>query len=137
MKYLIIFIFLNYSFSLNASEIQDRKLSMQALNKLMKEANNNIRENILNSRTQEIFLEISDIFKHYPSLFPEGSFDGKTNASNDIIFNREKFNQISKDNEENAKKAAEAIMYENQELAVKHFQNLYSSCKSCHSRFKN
>ena len=61
MKYLIIFIFLNYSFSLNASEIQDRKLSMQALNKLMKEANNNIRENILNSRTQEIFLELSDI----------------------------------------------------------------------------
>jgi len=75
--------------------------------------------------------------KTYPTLFPDDSFDGKTKASNDIIDNREAFNQIANETSEWA--ALAKIAAENNDLDAlqQHQQNLYGSCKSCHSRFKN
>ena len=117
--------------------IEERKISMQLLNKLMNQARKNINDNDLGSDTTDIFSQIQNILNKYPSLFPDDSFDGKTKASTDIISNRDKFNSIAKEYEDNAKLIIELIESGDSAAVNKSFQNLYSSCKSCHSRFRN
>ncbi len=142
---LVVF-FLIFTFSLIAHEegrvmgsevIEERKISMQLLNKLMNQARKNINDNDLGSDTTDIFSQIQNILNKYPSLFPDDSFDGKTKASTDIISNRDKFNSIAKEYEDNAKLIIELIESGDSAAVNKSFQNLYSSCKSCHSRFRN
>ncbi len=142
---LVVF-FLIFTFSLIAHEegrvmgsevIEERKISMQLLNKLMNQARKNINDNDLGSDTTDIFSQIQNILNKYPSLFPDDSFDGKTKASTDIIGNRDKFNSIAKEYEDNAKLIIELIESGDSAAVNKSFQNLYSSCKSCHSRFRN
>ena len=116
--------------------INQRQDSMQDFNKLMRAANQSLK----NGETEglaEIYRDIESIMKTYPTLFPDDSFDGKTKASNDIIDNREAFNQIANETSEWA--ALAKIAAENNDLVSlqQHQQNLYGSCKSCHSRFKN
>ena len=117
--------------------IEKRMMSMQSLNKLMSKARINIQENKLNSETVDIFKKIQYILYDYPSLFPDNSFVGKTKASQNIISNRDEFNSIAKEYEDNAKLIIELIESEDSAAVNKSFQNLYSSCKSCHSRFRN
>ena len=73
----------------------------------------------------------------YPTLFPDDSFGGKSKASTDIIYNRELFNQIAKETEGNATLAKLSALEGDFESVQKFHQNLFGSCKSCHSRFKD
>ena len=135
-KLILIFFLLAQSL-LYANPISDRQELMRDYNKLMRAANNLIRENEINDDLASIYEEIEEIMRVYPTLFPDDSFGGKSKASTDIIDNRELFNQIAKETENSAalaKLSAQEGEFEN----VKQFhQNLFGSCKSCHSRFKN
>ena len=116
--------------------INQRQDSMQDFNKLMRAANQSLKNGEIEGLA-EIYGDIESIMKTYPTLFPDDSFDGKTKASNDIIDNREAFNQIANDTAEWAALAKIASENNDLEALQQHQQNLYGSCKSCHSRFKN
>ena len=135
-KLILIFFLLAQSL-LYANPISDRQELMRDYNKLMRAANNLIRENEINDDLASIYEEIEEIMRVYPTLFPDDSFGGKSKASTDIIDNRELFNQIAKETENSAalaKLSAEEGEFEN---VMQFHQNLFGSCKSCHSRFKN
>ena len=130
------FLLLLFSPLLASDVINQRQDSMQDFSKLMRAANQSIK----NGETEglvDIYGDIESIMEIYPTLFPDDSFDGKTKASNDIIDNRERFNQIANDTAEWAALAKIAANNNDLEALQQHQQNLYSSCKSCHSRFKN
>ena len=134
-KFLPLFLLL-FSPLLASEVINQRQDSMQDFNKLMRAANQSIKNGEIENLT-EIYGDIESIMKTYPTLFPDDSFDGKTKASSDIIDNRDAFNQIANDTAEWAALAIIAANNNDLEALQQHQQNLYSSCKSCHSRFKN
>ena len=117
--------------------ISQRQDSMQKFNKLMRSANQMIKNSEINEDLSQIYTDIENIMIEYPTLFPDDSFKGKTKASEDIISNREKFNEISLQTAEIAKLASFAAANKDSELLQQSHQKLYSSCKSCHSRFRN
>ena len=117
--------------------ISQRQDSMQKFNKLMRSANQMIKNSEINEDLSQIYTDIENIMVEYPTLFPDDSFKGKTKASEDIISNREKFNEISLQTAEIAKLASFAAANKDTELLQQSHQNLYNSCKSCHSRFRN
>lgn len=144
MRFLIILIFLYnplYSHenmdNIESDVVKERMISMQKLNKLMSLANKNIKKSELNDETIDIFSKIEHIFIEYPSLFPDDSFQGETKASSDIIDNRDDFNAIANEHAINAGLAIEAVKANNIDEVKTYFTKLYSSCKSCHSRFRN
>ena len=135
-KLILIFFLLAQSL-LYANPISDRQELMRDYNKLMRAANNLIRENEINDDLASIYEEIEDIMRVYPTLFPDDSFAGKSKASTDIIDNRELFNQIAKETENSAALAKLSAQEGEFENVMQFHQNLFGSCKSCHSRFKN
>ena len=135
-KLILIFFLLAQSL-LYANPISDRQELMRDYNKLMRAANNLIRENEINDDLASIFEEIEEIMRIYPTLFPDDSFGGKSKASTDIIDNRELFNQIAKETENSAALAKLSAQEGEFENVMQFHQNLFGSCKSCHSRFKN
>ena len=118
------------------SFIEQRQGSMQDFNKLMRSASQLIQSGDAQDLV-EIYDEIELIMKEYPSLFPEDSFQGKTKASIDILEDRDSFNQIAKKTEELASLAKIASKNNDMDTLQQHHQNLFSTCKSCHSRFKD
>ena len=135
-KLILIFFLLARSL-LYANPISDRQELMRDYNKLMRAANNLIRENEINDDLASIYEEIEEIMRVYPTLFPDDSFGGKSKASTDIIDNRELFNQIAKETENSAALAKLSAQEGEFENVMQFHQNLFGSCKSCHSRFKN
>ena len=135
-KLILIFFLLAQSL-LYANPISDRQELMRDYNKLMRAANNLIRENDINDDLASIYEEIEEIMRVYPTLFPDDSFGGKSKASTDIIDNRELFNQIAKETENSAALAKLSAQEGEFENVMQFRQNLFGSCKSCHSRFKN
>ena len=135
-KFILIFFLLAQSL-LYANPISDRQELMRDYNKLMRAANNLIRENEINDDLASIYEEIEEIMRVYPTLFPDDSFGGKSKASTDIIDNRELFNQIAKETENSAALAKLSAQEGEFENVMQFHQNLFGSCKSCHSRFKN
>ena len=135
-KLILIFFLLAQSL-LYANPISDRQELMRDYNKLMRAANNLIRENEINDDLASIYEEIEEIMRVYPTLFPDDSFGGKSKASTDIIDNRELFNQIAKETENSAALAKLSAHEGEFENVMQFHQNLFGSCKSCHSRFKN
>mgnify|MGYP006253692705 FL=1 len=135
-KLILIFFLLAQSL-LYANPISDRQELMRDYNKLMRAANNLIRENEINDDLASIYEEIEEIMRVYPTLFPDDSFGGKSKASIDIIDNRELFNQIAKETENSAALAKLSAQEGEFENVMQFHQNLFGSCKSCHSRFKN
>ncbi len=135
-KLILIFFLLAQSL-LYANPISDRQELMRDYNKLMRAANNLIRENEINDDLASIYEEIEEIMRVYPTLFPDDSFGGKSKASTDIIDNRELFNQIAKETENSATLAKLSAQEGEFENVMQFHQNLFGSCKSCHSRFKN
>ena len=134
-KILVVLIF--FSSSLLANDfITQRQESMQNFNKLMRSATQLLKSGDIQS-LNDIYGEIEIIMNEYPNLFPDDSFKGKTKASSDIIDNRDAFNQIALETEQWASLAKIAAKNNDIEQVQQHHQNLYSSCKSCHSRFKN
>ena len=134
---LILIFFLLVQSLLYANPISDRQELMRDYNKLMRAANNLIRENEINDDLASIYEEIEEIMRLYPTLFPDDSFGGKSKASYDIIDNRELFNQIAKETENSAALAKLSAQEGEFENVMQFHQNLFGSCKSCHSRFKN
>ena len=122
---------------LYANPISDRQELMRDYNKLMRAANNLIRENEINDDLASIYEEVEEIMRVYPTLFPDDSFGGKSKASTDIIDNRELFNQIAKETEDNAALAKLSSLEGDIESVQQFHQNLFGSCKSCHSRFRD
>ena len=135
-KLILIFFLLAQSL-LYANPISDRQELMRDYNKLMRAANNLIRENEINDDLASIYEEIEEIMRVYPTLFPDDSFGGKSKASTDIIDNRELFNQIAKETEDSAALAKLSAQEGEFENVMQFHQNLFGSCKNCHSRFKN
>ena len=134
-KYLVIFV-LAFNLLFASDVIHQRQDSMQNFNKLMRSATQTLNSGETNG-LEEIYAEIEAILIEYPTLFPDDSFVGKTKASTDIIDNRDAFNQISQDASDWAALAKISAKNGDLESIQQHHQNLYSSCKSCHSRFKN
>ena len=134
-KYLLIFV-LAFNLLFASDVIHQRQDSMQNFNKLMRSATQTLN-NGETKGLEEIYAEIEAILIEYPTLFPDDSFVGKTKASTDIIDNRDAFNQISQDASDWAALAKISAKNGDLETIQQHHKNLYSSCKSCHSRFKN
>ena len=134
-KYLVVFI-LAFNLLFASDVIHQRQDSMQNFNKLMRSATQTLN-NGETKGLEEIYAEIEAILIEYPTLFPDDSFVGKTKASTDIIDNRDAFNQISQDASDWAALAKISSKNGDLETIQQHHKNLYSSCKSCHSRFKN
>ena len=134
---LILIFFLLVQSLLYANPISDRQELMRDYNKLMRAANNLIRENEINDDLASIYEEIEEIMRVYPTLFPDDSFGDKSKASTDIIDSRELFNQIAKETENSAALAKLSAQEGEFENVMQFHQNLFGSCKSCHSRFKN
>jgi cytochrome c556 len=134
-KYLVIFV-LAFNLLFASDVIHQRQDSMQNFNNLMRSATQTLN-NGETKGLEEIYAEIEAILIEYPTLFPDDSFVGKTKASTDIIDNRDAFNQISQDASDWAALAKISAKNGDLETIQQHHKNLYSSCKSCHSRFKN
>ena len=137
MLRLLILIIFPLNLLLANDYILQRQDSMQKFNKLMRSANQMIKNSEINEDLSQIYTDIENIMTEYPTLFPDDSFKGKTKASEDIIANRGKFNEISLETAEIAKLASLASLNNDIELLQQSHQNLFSTCKSCHSRFKN
>ena len=120
-----------------ANPILDRQDSMQSLNKMMREADKVIKNGEYDSNLTSIYDEIQKLMIEFPTLFPEGSFEGKTKASTDILDNREQFNQISSDAANFAALAKSASENNDINSLQQNHINIFTTCKSCHSRFKN
>jgi cytochrome c556 len=116
--------------------IQQRQESMQDFNKLMRSATQMLKNGEV-QRTDEIYRKIESLMLKYPTLFPDDSFNGKTSASVKIIDDRDVFEQLSKEASDLAALAKIAANNDDLELIQQHHQNLFGTCKSCHSRFKN
>ncbi|MDA8710759.1 cytochrome c [Alphaproteobacteria bacterium] len=134
-KYLLIFV-LAFSSLFANDVIQQRQESMQDFNKLMRSATQMLKNGEA-QRTDEIYRKIESIMLKYPTLFPDDSFNGKTSASVKIIDDRDVFEQLSKEASDLAALAKIAANNDDLELIQQHHQNLFGTCKSCHSRFKN
>ena len=134
-KYLVIFVSA-FNLLFASDVIHQRQDSMQNFNKLMRSATQTLNSGETKG-LEEIYAEIKAILIEYPTLFPDDSFVGKTKASTDIIDNRDAFNQISQDASDWAALAKISAKNGDLETIQQHHKNLYSSCKSCHSRFKN
>jgi cytochrome c556 len=135
IKYLLIFV-LAFSSLFANDVIQQRQESMQDFNKLMRSATQMLKNGEV-QRTDEIYRKIESIMLKYPTLFPDDSFNGKTSASVKIIDDRDVFEQLSKEASDLAALAKIAANNDDLELIQQHHQNLFGTCKSCHSRFKN
>ena len=134
-KLIIIFVFA-FSALLANDVVLQRQKSMQDFNKLMRSATQILKD----SETQgleDIYSKIESIMIEYPNLFPNDSFEGKTKASQNIIEDRDAFVSIAQDTSELAALAKIAASNNDLEAIQQHHQNLFGSCKSCHSRFKN
>jgi cytochrome c556 len=134
-KLLIIFIFSASALFAN-DVVQKRQASMQDFNKLMRSATQILKDGETQG-LEDIYTKIESIMIEYPNLFPNDSFEGKTKASQNIINDREAFNTIAKDASKWASLAKIAASNNDLEAVQQNHQNLFSSCKSCHSRFKN
>ena len=134
-KLLIIFMF-SVSALLANDVIHQRQGSMQEFNKLMRSATQILNDGETQG-LEDIYTKIESIMIEYPNLFPNDSFEGKTKASQNIIEDRDAFNIIAKDTSGLAALAKIAASNNDLEAVQQHHQNLFGSCKSCHSRFKN
>ena len=132
-----VFIYLLFSSLLYGGPILDRQDSMQSLNKMMREADKVIKNGEYDSELTSIYDEIQKLMIEFPTLFPEDSFEGKTKASIDILDNREQFNQISSDAANFAALAKIALENNDINSLQQNHINIFTTCKSCHSRFKN
>ena len=129
--------FLIFSSVAYSNPVLDRQEYMRDFSKLMKVAKNFVKDRSKSEDLANAFEEIENIMIIYPTLFPDDSFGGKSKASTDIIDNRELFNQIAKETEDNAALAKLSSLEGDIESVQQFHQNLFGSCKSCHSRFRD
>ena len=137
IKIFSIFMMLALSSIAYSNPVLERQEYMRDFSKLMKVAKNLVKDRSKSEDLANAFEEIENIMIIYPTLFPDDSFGGKSKASTDIIDNRDLFNQIAKETEDNAAFAKLAAMKGDFDEVQQYHKKLYGSCKSCHSRFKD
>ena len=137
IKIFSIFMMLAFSSIAYSNPVLERQEYMRDFSKLMKVAKNLVKDRSKSDDLASAFEEIENIMIIYPTLFPDDSFGGKSKASTDIIDNRDLFNQIAKETEDNAAFAKLAAMKGDFDEVQQYHKKLYGSCKSCHSRFKD
>ena len=135
MKYLIAF-FLFSGVLMANSFVDQRQQSMQNFLNYMKTASNLIKDENINEELADVYDQIAALMIEYPTLFPDNSFEGKTKASSNIIVERVKFNQLAEDTARQASLAKSASLSKDMPALQQAHQNLFSSCKSCHSRYQ-
>ena len=135
MKYLIA-VFLFSGFLMANSFVDQRQQSMQNFLNYMKTASNLIKDENINEELADVYDQIAALMTEYPTLFPDNSFEGKTKASSNIIVERVKFNQLAEDTARQASLAKSASLSKDMPALQQAHQNLFSSCKSCHSRYQ-
>ena len=135
MKYLIAF-FLFTGVLMANSFVDQRQQSMQNFLNYMKTASNLIKDENINEELADVYDQIAALMIEYPTLFPDNSFEGKTKASSNIIVERVKFNQLAEDTARQASLAKSASLSKDMPALQQAHQNLFSSCKSCHSRYQ-
>lgn len=135
MKFFIIFFFFVGALGANTL-IDQRQQSMQNFKNHMKTANDLIKDGLLNEELANVYDQIATLMVEYPTLFPDNSFEGKTRASTMIIEERAKFNQLAEDTARQASLAKSASLSKDMPALQQAHQNLFSSCKSCHSRYQ-
>ena len=135
MKYLIA-VFLFSGVLMANSFIDQRQQSMQNFLNYMKTASNLIKEENINEELADVYDQIAALMIEYPTLFPDNSFEGKTKASSNIIEERVKFNQLAEDTARQASLAKSASLSKDMPALQQAHQNLFSSCKSCHSQYQ-
>lgn len=135
MKYLIA-VFLFSGFLMANSFVDQRQQSMQNFLNYMKTASNLIKDENINEELADVYDQIAALMIEYPTLFPDNSFEGKTKASSNIIVERVKFNQLAEDTARQASLAKSASLSKDMPALQQAHQNLFSSCKSCHSRYQ-
>ena len=118
------------------SFIDQRQQSMQNFLNYMKTASNLIKEENINEELADVYDQIAALMIEYPTLFPDNSFEGKTKASSNIIEERVKFNQLAEDTARQASLARSASLSKDMPALQQAHQNLFSSCKSCHSQYQ-
>jgi cytochrome c556 len=135
MKYLIA-VFLFSGVLMANSIIDQRQQSMQSFKNHMKTASNLINDGSINEELADVYDQIAALMTEYPTLFPDNSFEGKTKASSNIIEDRAKFNQLAEDTARQASLAKSASLSKDMPALQQAHQNLFSSCKSCHSQYQ-
>jgi len=135
MKYLIA-VFLFSGVLMANSIIDQRQQSMQSFKNHMKTASNLINDGSINEELADVYDQIAALMTEYPTLFPDNSFEGKTKASSNIIKDRAKFNQLAEDTARQASLAKSASLSKDMPALQQAHQNLFSSCKSCHSQYQ-
>jgi len=135
IKFFIIFFFFLGSLGANTF-IEQRQQSMQNLKNHMKTASNLIKDGSINEDLADVYDQIAALMIEYPTLFPDNSFEGKTRASSNIMAERVKFNQLAEDVARQASLAKSASLNKDMPALQQAHQNLFSSCKSCHSRYQ-
>jgi len=118
------------------SIIDQRQQSMQNFKNHMRTASNLINDGSINEELADVYDQIAALMTEYPTLFPDNSFEGKTNASSNIIEDRAKFNQLAGDTARQASLAKSASLSKDMPALQQAHQNLFSSCKSCHSQYQ-
>jgi len=135
MKYLIA-VFLFSGVLMANSIIDQRQQSMQNFKNHMRIASNLINDGSINEELADVYDQIAALMTEYPTLFPDNSFEGKTKASSNITAERVKFNQLAEDVARQASLAKSASLNKDMSALQQAHQNLFSSCKSCHSRYQ-
>ena len=135
MKYLIA-VFLFSGVLMANSIIDQRQQSMQNFKNHMRTASNLINDGSINEELADVYEQIAALMTEYPTLFPDNSFEGKTRASSNITAERVKFNQLAEDTARQASLAKSASLSKDMPALQQAHQNLFSSCKSCHSRYQ-
>lgn len=79
---------------------------------------------------------IRDMTEDIPSLFPEGSDFGDTDALDEVWENRDEFEQRAEDTHEAAVAFDEAVEAGNDDEIGPRFRELGESCTACHDDFR-
>lgn len=79
---------------------------------------------------------LNDILADVPSLFPEGSDFGETDAKAEIWKNAEEFAKASKDSADKAAAFLKAVESGDDGTIRSSYDALGDSCKSCHKKFR-
>ena len=77
MLKLFIIVFFPLNILMANDYISQRQDSMQKFNKLMRSANQMIKNSEINEDLSQIYTDIENIMIEYPTLFPDDSFKGK------------------------------------------------------------
>jgi hypothetical protein len=134
-KLIIIFVFA-FSTLLANDVVHQRQESMQDFNKLMRSATQILKDGETEG-LEDIYTKIESIMIEYPNLFRMIALRVKPKLAK--ILSKIEMHLLASLKIQARLAALAKIAASNNDLEAvqQHHQNLFGSCKSCHSRFKN